>query len=274
MESSQRSQNKTPKSTRKISGYLFFSREKREKLSKDGEKVTIAQLGLEWSALPDKTKQKFKQIAEKINNENSIKAEEREEKQTFSDSSDNRNNLSAMNKSKNGSNFNGSKKFKDEKIEKYFSENEQKKPLRSSNKKRVVEDYDSRFSSEAEANEEQSDNKTEKTEATEADKKNNLANKKKKKLENDSNNNKKKKIEEQNASDDLDKIIIQKQKIEKIAITLKNKQKEEEEENNKDLKLKSDKITKDKIMQDGMMYKKDRNGDPKTIRLCVEICAS
>lgn len=320
MESRQRSQNKTPKSNRKLSGYMLFSREKREKLAKEGEKITIAELGREWSAMPDKTKQKFNQKAEKLNNENYQKEEVSESEQSVADSfnekikSYSKKNNNANN-SKNITGSVSSKKFKDEKIEKYFSENEQKKhiDLNSSSKKKIIEDSDSRLDSESEAKEDnQSDSKTEKTEVTEADRL--------KKQKNGVSNIAKNKEKTNSSNDDNDKIIIEnqnniseeeeeddseKEKDEEAKEGKKYKEEETDDKNSennnssinnknnknknkknknkistsealeKDEKLISDKITNSKILQDGMLYKKDRSSEAtKTIKICAEICAS
>ncbi len=307
MESNRKiSQNKTPqpKSARRISGYLLYSSQTREELLIQGEKITIAELGKQWSALPEKTKQKFNEKAEKIKTENLNKEQEQVSQSSqeslnssisgsFSSNQiinrDNKStNVSAhfsTNKSNKPSGYIKSsiKKFQDEKIEKYLSENQQKKSLRSSSSaKKIVEDDDSRLPSGASEleNDEQTD-KTRKTEATEKDK-NPKSSSNSNKASVDNKNKIKKNSEENNNKNENNKMIIE-EELHKKTISEDEEEVKEEENNKKNIiniencnsEFKSDIITRSKVMQDGMMYRKDRSGKaPKTIRLCAEICAS
>ncbi len=208
MDKTKKESKKKLKSERKISGYYLYSKERREALSKIGEKITIRVLAEEWSGLLEKDKKKYLENAEKINNENL--ENQKEDDLENSISIDNINNLSTSN-IKIKLNEKNLRKYKDEKFKKYMSENGKKRLV----KNKIINDDSFLSNSEEETQES--------------------------------------KIKES-------KNVIQ-------SNNQKNMMK-----NNK--KLKSDNISKSKILQEGFIYKKERQKNIKILRLCVELCSS
>jgi len=229
---------KVSKSARKLSGYEIFSKEKREELRKIGEKITIAELGREWTELNQAKKNKYIEKADKINNKNLEKFDERETENGRQKSNKN-NKIESLNNKNRTSVKNKNSKYIDEKLEKFFSEEKDDKKKNSSRKKNIILDSDNSLSSETGEN-------------------------KKSLIKNDAINDKKSNLENNNL-----KTIKNKENRGK-------KHKDEDQMNsiNDEENVKSDKIFKQKTFQNGIIYKKDRKLEPKLIRVSVEIWSS